>query len=702
MGAVIRNKVTRADLASWNGVTPTVTRQDATGGTVTGLMIGNEVDVLQVYGSGTDRTRASIASAISDISASSNVTLVFAPGTWTIDANLTIASNFTCHIPAGCVFSVDSGVTLTFSGLINVEYPATWTSGSGTVVVSLEGSHFGVYHRTAAERTASITPTNLRYEPGDARRYGCTANDGSTDESTQWQNCIDGNKGGVAYIPEGLTVYAAGALLSGSTYDDTKIIVRGTFKLKASAGATNFQSTVWVGIIVHNCDNVTVEILDADGNRANQADVEGQHILVIAGATKFKVPIFHCREIRGDGIYISQATLTSSSTNSSDGYLGAISGINSADDGRNLVSVISCDGLHIDSVYSDAIGGTIAAANMPGGLDLEPSQTFHSITDVTVGNVNVTTAGTSGVQVLGKAITNDATGDWNVSRVTIGRFSVRKTGTTTTAASFLRAFDLEAHGSVSYATTRGTGCILDYLDRTKIAIKTKFTTVGVVVGNDGSVNDFDIHVNVDDYSTVGLNTISPQRGTFRGRVYDASSATDTFAIRTRSNSRGITQTGVIFEVDAPYDALNIRAFRNETADTVTYGTGTCARNCDWSGYTSFSVQCDGNIPTHGIRGRNIGQATVQPANGNWALGDIVYNFAPSAGEPLGWMRLTSGSGAVANTDWVTIGGLISANAYTPTNVTTDRAYDADTVVVAELADVVGTLIADLQSSGVLK
>ena len=48
---------------------------------------------------------------------------------------------------------------------------------------------------------------------------------------------------------------------------------------------------------------------------------------------------------------------------------------------------------------------------------------------------------------------------------------------------------------------------------------------------------------------------------------------------------------------------------------------------------------------------------------------------------------------------VTRGG--STAAYTPTNVTTDRAYDADTVVVAELADVVGTLIADLQALGLV-
>ena len=40
--------------------------------------------------------------------------------------------------------------------------------------------------------------------------------------------------------------------------------------------------------------------------------------------------------------------------------------------------------------------------------------------------------------------------------------------------------------------------------------------------------------------------------------------------------------------------------------------------------------------------------------------------------------------------------------YTVTNLTTDRSYDADTVLVAELADIVGTLITDLQARGILQ
>ena len=40
-------------------------------------------------------------------------------------------------------------------------------------------------------------------------------------------------------------------------------------------------------------------------------------------------------------------------------------------------------------------------------------------------------------------------------------------------------------------------------------------------------------------------------------------------------------------------------------------------------------------------------------------------------------------------------------AYAPTNVTTDRAYDANATTVDELADVLGTLIADLQATGII-
>ena len=43
----------------------------------------------------------------------------------------------------------------------------------------------------------------------------------------------------------------------------------------------------------------------------------------------------------------------------------------------------------------------------------------------------------------------------------------------------------------------------------------------------------------------------------------------------------------------------------------------------------------------------------------------------------------------------------TSGTYTPTNVTADRSYDANATSLDELADVLGTLIADLQTRGVL-
>lgn len=134
MGTIQRGKIIRDDFANWDGNTATASRPDATGGTVTGLVIGNEVDVAQVYGSGS-RTLGAIQAAVQTIG-STDVTLVFLPGTWAIDDNFTIPSNFTCRIPAGCVFDVDSGKTLTFSGYV-IREAAAWTTGSGTVTNSL-------------------------------------------------------------------------------------------------------------------------------------------------------------------------------------------------------------------------------------------------------------------------------------------------------------------------------------------------------------------------------------------------------------------------------------------------------------------------------------------------------------------------------------------------------------------------------------
>lgn len=146
MGTVTRGKLIRGDQANFDGVTKTSSRVDATGSSITGLTVGEHVDILQVYGDTDQRTVAAINAALNYIGTSINVSLLFATGTWSIDSNVTIPANFSILIAAGCVFDIDSGITLTFAGPVYVEFSNSdgtgWYTGDGTVSCSQGASGF--------------------------------------------------------------------------------------------------------------------------------------------------------------------------------------------------------------------------------------------------------------------------------------------------------------------------------------------------------------------------------------------------------------------------------------------------------------------------------------------------------------------------------------------------------------------------------
>lgn len=87
-----------------------------------------------------------------------------------------------------------------------------------------------------------------------------------------------------------------------------------------------------------------------------------------------------------------------------------------------------------------------------------------------------------------------------------------------------------------------------------------------------------------------------------------------------------------------------------------------------------------------------------PASGSWLQGDVVWALYPAAGAPLGWVCAVAGSPGT----WIPFGAVQSVNAYTVTNPSTDRALNVTGDTTAQVAAVLGTLIADLQAAGVLK
>jgi len=120
----------------------------------------------------------------------------------------------------------------------------------------------------------------------------------------------------------------------------------------------------------------------------------------------------------------------------------------------------------------------------------------------------------------------------------------------------------------------------------------------------------------------------------------------------------------------------------------------------------FSDAVD-SLTVHGNVTTKVGK------DGDVILGDALTNLViypnvdgafdlGKAGNTFGDLRL---SGDIIHTG-TNIGFYSStpvaqSSAYTPTNVTPDRAYDADATTLDEVSDVLGTLIADLQLTGLI-
>jgi hypothetical protein len=119
----IRSLIGRNDIRWWDGATETYTRLTSTGGSLTLYKMGNDVDVLAVYGGYTSRTRATIQTALDRIGTTNKVALVLAPGDWEIDADLTIPANIMLAPSYGSRIVRLDGTSLTINSFFN---PGRW------------------------------------------------------------------------------------------------------------------------------------------------------------------------------------------------------------------------------------------------------------------------------------------------------------------------------------------------------------------------------------------------------------------------------------------------------------------------------------------------------------------------------------------------------------------------------------------------
>jgi hypothetical protein len=130
---ITKGLIGKQDISLWNGTsTKTFTRTTEEGYTLTlNQFDWVGVDVLQKFGGGTSRTKTTLDSAIAEIGSVDKVALWLAPGTWTIDAALTIPANYTLIIPAGSSINLSAALTINSRVILMGEF-----TGSATLTIN--------------------------------------------------------------------------------------------------------------------------------------------------------------------------------------------------------------------------------------------------------------------------------------------------------------------------------------------------------------------------------------------------------------------------------------------------------------------------------------------------------------------------------------------------------------------------------------
>jgi hypothetical protein len=480
--------------------------------------------------------------------------------------------------------------------------------------------------------------------------------DGVTNDTTAIQNCINANVGNKIIIPAGRNYLCAGITLSGPTYNNTTIQCDGTLLLQPDDDNSTFGGA-WVGILLENCSNINLNP-KWNGNNTNMTEREQIFCVGIAGASNITIPTLDVTNIRGDGLYIGQSSWTSQGTVPSSIRIGRVTAINSTDDGRNAVSVISVSGLDIDEIISYHVGGIINGVVEPGGLDIEPDYGYETCNNIHVGYLDVLTAGAQGVGIVGKSISgNDANRDWNVFDVRIDNYKLLFTGTSgasVAGSAFTRCADVQVRGFVEYNTTAGRGIILDYAQRIVANWTFENVTQGLWIGPSNLVTDFTVTIQASQFTDSGLKVSNVQRGQFWGRCW-GSSGGSAVGIRCNNNGNSVTQISVSYMIDASYDGNMTYAFQNDPSNLVTFGSGCRVQACDYSGYSGPAI----NAMIARDRVLGVSYAAANPGAGGWSLGDFVWNSAPASAAnktTLGWTRLNTGNNNVLGTDWVAVIG----------------------------------------------
>jgi hypothetical protein len=290
----------------------------------------------------------------------------------------------------------------------------------------------------------------------------------------------------------------------------------------------------------------------------------------------------------------------------------------------------------------------------------------------------------------------------NSTRANGVTFQSGATGDHTTRGGHLRIHD----NTIEYTGTARSGIYLDYGTGFAVGSSTEVSVVGNAVR---LANEVNVGVFITGLAGEPLRKILCSRNTVVGGGLDLRHAGLTLA-DDNDVSDGTAQGILLRNIGTSDAAQSVKARRNDVN-----GCGNAGIHVQGDGDNPFAlVRLEGNdLP--GNSATNQGSSSLEAAVVAGGVGLLIVNdntaLVAGANQTNDYsFDATVDEVHLFRNHWV-VGTVVNnadavleddAQTYTPTNVTTDRAFDADTVLVAELADVVGTLIADLQAARIMK
>lgn len=686
-GTITRGKVIRADLAQWDGATATHSRIDATGGTVTGLAIGNEVDVLQVYGSGTSRTRGTIADAVQRIGSSRKVTLSLAPGTWTIDANLTIPSNFALYVPRGCLLTTSTGVTLTINGPVFAGDYQIFDLTVGSVAGLVESS---------------------------ALWFGIAA-DNSTDNSTVMA-AICAVSGHRIYWPSGTIKTSDFTPPSNSEWHlKNGLVFKDTGALGASERLMNITT-----------DNVVIFGYGAkvQMTRADYVTGEQRHGVNIRDAENVWIYGLESSDCGGDGFYIGGDSGPSINVHLID--------CKADNNRRQGLSIVAARHVRVVDFRGTNTTGTAPSA----GIDIEPNASTDVLEDIKIIRPRLTGNDGPGIEIflagwnatsnyadieIIEPYTND---NGNVSvggRVRPG-IDINRIGSTTPCRGRIKIVEPmcvdENYAGIHVYDWDVNGPLVEIIRPTIInpnqaQASTSTTSGGIILHNSTSHTSAPGNVRIteplirDDDGFLNAASLG---------VIRISGAWTQVEITNPKYGFSGTNPWVVDATARPRihsDPEIAAALTGNTTISDGRYLGRLITNTGASGginitliqATSDRVGWRLSVEVHVAQTMNLvpnGADQIMPLASGYAAGTSVKSAVIGSRLTLecrqaGYWHIVGFSGV-----WAIDPGSGTPTTYAASNVTTDRTYDANATTTDELADVLGTLINDLRERGFVR